>query len=428
MRYSWRRSLRPLRADGDGRAAQFDGRAGADALVRLDELRDVPVVVVLGERGAGKSIALTQEHELLTGAGLEVAPPLHLGRDVYDAASADRALRQRLHAEQDQRPYVLLDGLDEGLSDIPGLAKALLQQLKALDGLQRERLRLRITCRTTRWQEDLEEGLREIWPDSDQVRMMVLAALTRQDVHKAAGERGLDATSFVERVIGRGLRALTEQPVTLHPLLEAQAQGEELPATVAEAYDQACRMLLTETWPQRFSQRLEQPAVDHLMEVARWTAAALQLSHSPAITDREPALGTDVHLDSLSAPTMPGLAPGMTCSRRELLHLTESGLLTAVGHGRWVFAHRSYQEHLAAQYLYACIAPQVREELLWVGSGSARHVLPEHQEIAARMAVEDPDLFEELLTHDPVVLLLADLPALPDGHRQQVAHLSSAEI
>lgn len=29
-------------------------------------MRDVPVVVVLGERGAGKSVALEQEHDLLS--------------------------------------------------------------------------------------------------------------------------------------------------------------------------------------------------------------------------------------------------------------------------------------------------------------------------------------------------------------------------
>ncbi|MFJ2008333.1 hypothetical protein [Streptomyces chartreusis] len=381
----------------------------------------MPVVVVLGERGAGKSVALEQEHELLTSQGATTASLLNLGRDVIDVASASSTLHQHLREAGDGPRYVLLDGLDEGLSDIPGLDRALLLQLRTMSEPQREGLRLRITCRTTRWPETLESGLRGLWPDANQVALMTLEPLTRQDVENAAGQRGLEGTAFAVQVSGRGLEALAEQPVTLIPLLDAQAEGEELPKTVAEAYDRACRRLCTETWSQGFAQRQERPAVDHLLEVARWAAAALQLSHSPALADHERAMQGELHLDSLVCPAIPGSTPQLECRRHELMHLTESGLLTPVGQRRWVFAHRSYQEHLAAQYLRDRIAPAVRSELLWVGSGPARHIVPEHEEIAARLAVDDPQLFEDLLIHDPRVLLLADLSSLPAASRQRTA-------
>lgn len=384
-------------------------------------MRDVPVVVVLGERGAGKSVALEQEHDLLTSQGATTAPLLHLGRDVIDTTSAGSTLQQHLLVAGDGPRYVLLDGLDEGLSDISSLDKALLRQLRTMSELHREGLRLRITCRTTRWPEMLENGLRELWPDASQVALMTLEPLTRQDVESAAGQRGMEGTAFAEHVKGRGLEALAEQPVTLIPLLDAQAEGEELPKTVAEAYDRACRRLCTETWPQGFAQRQDRPAVDHLLEVARWAAAALQFSHSPALADHERAMQAELRLDSLVSPAIPGLAPQLECRRHELMHLTESGLLTPVGQRRWVFAHRSYQEHLAAQYLRDCIAGTVRSELLWVGSGTARHIVPEHKEIAARLAVDDPQLFEDLLIHDPRVLLLADLSSLRAASRQRTA-------
>ncbi len=421
MRYPWRRVLRPLPAESGDRPDPFHGVPDADGLVGLDELRDLPVVVVVGERGAGKSVALEQEHVLLSVGGSNVAPLLHLGRDVFDTGSAGSTLQQHLHGDGEEAQYVLLDGLDEGLNDIPGLDKLLLHQLRVMDSRQRQGLRLRITCRTTRWPEVLEDGLRKLWPGPDQVALMTLAPLTRQDMQSAAEQRGLDVAAFAEQVTGRGLEALAQQPVTLIPLLEAQAWGEELPKTVAEAYEQACRTLCTETWSQVFARRQERPSADHLLEVARWAAAALQFSRLPALTDRESALKGELHLDSLSGPGIPGHVPELPCRRHELLHLTESSLLTPVGQRRWVFAHRSYQEHLAAQYLYAHIAPAVRDELLWAGSGPARHVLPEHEEIAARLAVNDPDLFEKLLLHDPWVLLLADLPALSARHRKRAA-------
>ncbi|BBJ37434.1 hypothetical protein SSPO_001520 [Streptomyces antimycoticus] len=366
-------------------------------------------------------MALEQEHVLLSVGGSNVAPLLHLGRDVFDTGSAGSTLQQHLHGDGEEAQYALLDGLDEGLNDIPGLDKLLLHQLRAMDSRQLQGLRLRITCRTTRWPEVLEDGLRKLWSGPDQVALMTLAPLTRQDVQSAAEQRGLDVAAFAEQATGRSLEALAQQPVTLIPLLEAQARGEELPKTVAEAYVQACSTLCTETWSQGFARRQERPAADHLLEVARWAAAALQFSRLPALTDWESVRKGELHLDSLSGPGIPGHVPELPCRRHELLHLTESGLLTPVGQRRWVFAHRSYQEHLAAQYLYAHIAPAVREGLLWAGSGPARHVLPEHEEIAARLAVNDPDLFEKLLLHDPWVLLLADLPALSARHRKRAA-------
>ncbi|WSQ15094.1 hypothetical protein OG604_49475 [Streptomyces sp. NBC_01231] len=428
MRYALRRSLRPLAVHIDSEPDPLEDRLEAHDAVGLDELRGVPVVVMLGERGAGKSVALEQEYALLGEEGIQAAPLLHLGREVFDSPSARTAVDERLRPWHGQMRHVLLDGLDEGMSDIPGLDKVLLHRLRDMEPSQREGLRLRIACRTSRWSEMLEVGLRELWPQPGQVVLMTLAPLSRNDMHRAAEQRGLDASAFVEQITGRGLQALAQQPVTLHPLLEAQARGEKLPETVAEAYDQACRTLCTETWSLDFARRQTRPAVDHLLEVARWAAAALQFSRSPALTDGEPTAGEELHLDSLSGPGVPGLVPEPACQRHELLHLTESALLTPVGRRRWVFAHRSYQEHLAAQYLHARITPAVRAQLLWTGSGPARHVRPEHQEIAARLAVIDTDLFEDLLAHEPVVLLLADLPVLPDAQRQRVTQTLLDEV
>ncbi|MGA5418478.1 hypothetical protein [Streptomyces pseudogriseolus] len=90
-------------------------------LPHLEDMRQTPAVVVLGERGCGKSVALEQEHAQLDAAGVPVTF-LHLGRDVFDVTSAATRLEQALCTglEVGTR-FLLLDGLDEGLSDIPGL-------------------------------------------------------------------------------------------------------------------------------------------------------------------------------------------------------------------------------------------------------------------------------------------------------------------
>ncbi|AQS65565.1 hypothetical protein B1H29_00065 [Streptomyces pactum] len=250
---------------------------------------------------------------------------------------------------------------------------------------------------------------------------MTLAALSPADAQYAVDQSGLDGAAFTEHVLSRGLQALAQQPATLIPLITARTEGRELPTTVAEAFAQACRTLCTETRPQNFSQRQERPSVDHLLDVARWAAAALQFSPCAALTDGARPGPGELHLDTLCGDHVPGSDETTACGRHELLHLTESGLLAPVGQRRWVFAHRSLQEHLAAEYMATAVEPAVRGALLWAGTGQTRHILPEHQEIAARLAVIDDTLFDDLLRHDPYILLLADLRALPAEHRRRTA-------
>jgi hypothetical protein len=84
MGYPWRRSLLSLPVDADIRPGPFNDRLDAAAAKRLGELRDGPVVVVLGERGPGRSVTLQQEHCLLAEQCLNTAPLVHLGQDVFD--------------------------------------------------------------------------------------------------------------------------------------------------------------------------------------------------------------------------------------------------------------------------------------------------------------------------------------------------------
>ncbi|WP_159027740.1 NACHT domain-containing NTPase [Streptomyces pactum] len=420
MRYAWRRVLEALPAERPGQQQVVERQPTAGEETYFGEVRDVPVVVVLGERGCGKSVAFEQELARL----LDDATPatlIDLGQDVYDTATASTHLHHRLNPEGDGTHHVLLDGLDEGLSDIPALNKVLLTQLRALSPEERRRLRLRIACRSTRWPEHLERGLRDLWPEPGQVAMVTLAALSPADAQYAVDQSGLDGAAFTEHVLSRGLQALAQQPATLIPLITARTEGRELPTTVAEAFAQACRTLCTETRPQNFSQRQERPSVDHLLDVARWAAAALQFSPCAALTDGARPGPGELHLDTLCGDHVPGSDETTACGRHELLHLTESGLLAPVGQRRWVFAHRSLQEHLAAEYMATAVEPAVRGALLWAGTGQTRHILPEHQEIAARLAVIDDTLFDDLLRHDPYILLLADLRALPAEHRRRTA-------
>lgn len=86
------------------------------------------------------------------------------------------------------------------------------------------------------------------------------------------------------------------------------------------------------------------------------------------------------------------------------------------------FAHKSYREFLAAEFLRVHdVQPVAQRELLWIGDGPSRHVIPAHQEIAAWRSSSDSMVFEDLLGDDPVVALLSrDLPTRPYVDRARV--------
>ncbi|WP_143658930.1 hypothetical protein [Streptomyces sp. SA15] len=105
----------------------------------------------------------------------------------------------------------------------------------------------------------------------------------------------------------------------------------------------------------------------------------------------------------------------------ELSQLTESSLLRPLGDYRWEFAHKSYQEFLAAEFMRRRhIQAAVERELLWIGDGPSRHILPAHQEVAAWRSDTSTTVFEDLLRDDALVLLLADLARRTDRDRARV--------
>ncbi|MGW0582175.1 NACHT domain-containing protein, partial [Streptomyces sp. NPDC002920] len=384
------------------------------------------MLVLRGEWGMGKSFALDQEHRDLEATG-RVARRLDLGKCGSDASRAAAKLEAVF-----QRPstaiewHVLLDGLDEGLDALPDLDQLVVEQLEGLGDEGRRGLRLRISCRTARWPAGLETDLGRFWP-TDMVAMVALAPLSR-DVALAAEVVGLeDPVAFCKVVQQRGLVALATHPMTLRHMLTSYTNRGSLPETTAEAYREACLQLCKEIRrPKRAEVRRTQATAENLYAVAARVAAALQLGPYTALADgAPPSTGTpvdDLELSRLAPGNEPGpLGTPVPCTMNELSQLTESSLLHPLGDYRWTFVHKSYQEFLAAEFLRSReIQPAVERELLWIGDGPSRHVLPAHQEVAAWRSNADAEMFEDLLRDDPQVLLLADLPRRSDRDRGRV--------
>ncbi|MFD9122292.1 MULTISPECIES: hypothetical protein [Streptomyces] len=420
MRLPWQRRLFLL----DEPPAQ--GRYGwppanSKAGVLLAQERSTAVLVLRGERGLGKSVALLQEYEALSKEGVPAAW-LEL-KQCTTMESAQTRLRQALTPPSTEAGewHVLLDGLDEGLNDLPQLDQLMDDVLATLPQEALKALRLRITCRSARWPARLEDALRQRWTD---LKIMAMAPLSRDDVALAAQAfKVTDTEAFLQAVRQQGLMALATHPVTLLQLLDSYQTNASLPKTAQDAYLQACLRLCTEhRRPTDRRQLQAESSPEHLLAVAARLAAALQFGPYTAVADT-PAEGgasaADLRLSRLDGGDEPGhLDSQVPCTLWELRQVTESGLLAPVGELRWVFAHDSYREFLAAYFLRTrAMQPEPQRQLLWIGDGDARHVIPAHQEVAAWRATSDPVLFADLLRDAPLILLLADLPSMPAAER-----------
>ncbi|MEU8512965.1 hypothetical protein AB0C76_15470 [Kitasatospora sp. NPDC048722] len=422
----WKRRAYPLgqppESDRDG-WPMVSAYAGSAVGKPLAQERATPFLAILGERGAGKSFALQQEHDELKNAGHPVAwlDLKRCGEAALARANLSRALRPPAAGGE---WHVFLDGLDEGLDDLPVLDQLITAHLEDLDAAHRSVLRLRISCRTARWPTPLEEDLRRVF-HQDHVKIMALAPLTRDDVALAARIVGVqDTTALTALLEQRGLVALATQPVTLRPLLIRYAEGKSLPATAEQAYLQACLHLCAENRRPKNPLLLQaQASPGHLLAVAARIAAAMQFGRYKRLSDVPERSDdpTDLHLSYLDSGDEPGYLTGsVQCTVRELRQVCESSLLAPVGDLRWVFAHHSYQEFLAAHFLRTRgMDPVSQRELLWIGDGQARHVVTAHQEVAAWLSTSDTTAFDDLLRDDPQVLLLADLPTRPDQDRSR---------
>ncbi|MFJ7990428.1 hypothetical protein [Streptomyces sp. NPDC096351] len=417
----WERRLialeaQPLQADGWGPETRLGSPAGDP----LHELRHTPVVVLRAERGAGKTEAFKQEHTALRTAGLHVER-VDLGRCQSETLAVQELERAFVPPGDGSLWYVLLDSLDEGLNMVPALDQHITTRLGTLDAAALRTLRLRISCRTG-WPQHLHEDLARIWSSND-IDTRGLAALTRSDAESAARSSGVaDPEAFIQLVQDRALVALAAHPVTLRQMVTAYGAKGQLPRTAYDAYRDACEHLCTESRRPNDRDALDRvvPAGD-LMAVAARIAAAAQFGRHGAICDHPQPRPGDLDVALLHGGEEPGpLGAGVDCTLRELRQVLESGLFVPIGEQRWKFAHHSYQEFLAAQFLdKRRVHPEVQRELLWAGDGPARHVLAAHQQVAAWRCTHDSALFEDLLRDDPLVLQSADLPALPEARRQQ---------
>ena len=256
----------------------------------FQEIEKVHCLILLGEPGIGKSTAIEDEFSRIREAAVpgsifsinlkEYGSEEHLWRTLFESA-----LWQN-YAKGDYKLDLFLDSIDEVRIRINNIQNLLVRGLR---DCPRDRLFLRIACRTADWPSSFYDQLSELW-SREEVKVFELAPLTRKNVVEAAELVGIeDVAKFMRTVHEKGIGALASKPITLSFLLNLYVAQGNLPAGQIGLYRTGCLYLCEE--PDK--ERREKGDIDkryagilsarERLIIASRIAAALTFSNSYAV-------------------------------------------------------------------------------------------------------------------------------------------------
>ncbi len=399
---------------------------------RLQDLTEVPCLLLLGEPGLGKTEAIKDEVARLQAGKIGPVKRIPLGAYGEPATLRPKIFESQWWAswlDSNQTLHLFLDGLDEALLQGKFVHQMLAEEFDVADALHR--LRLRVVCRSAEWMPELGQQLRELWSGvsgrDDSVVELSLARLRAADAASAAAAEGLDPDQFLGQVHDRDLDHLAALPLTLTMLIAAAGQGRGLPESRADLLNDGCHQLASEHGDVRERLALKQGlSPSQKVAVAKRIAAALLLSGRNAVRVSTGA-GTpfDVVLDSIAGfderdraiPDQASFAVG----RNEITETLESALFVSVGSGRTTFVHRGLAEYLAGAYLAEHhLGVETLVQLLVASDDTEGGLVPQLREVAAWIAAFDRAAFADLIAREPDVLLRVERLELAQADRAAV--------
>jgi len=382
----------------------------------FEELITTPCLVLLGELGIGKSVAL-DEALILTKQVRPHATCLGLNLGAY--GDEQRLIKDVFHSPEFQawssnggEFHLFLDSFDECLLRLDTVAIVLedqMRRIKTVDGLF-----LRIASRTAEWRTSLEEAIKGKWGD-DKTTIVELAPLTRNEVQTAAKANAIDSEKFVRAVIEHEVVAFAIKPLTLKLLLKVwKAQGESLPTKQADIYEKGCLELCSESNPDRDTPKLRgELTPDQRLAVAGHVAAATVFCKRSAIwKGLKPSekIETDLSLAELTYGSVAVAGQELTITLKAIRETLDTGLFNGRGPDRLGWAHQSYAEYLAARYAREQkLSLKQMYDLLQHPHDDSRRLIPQLHEVAAWIAPTAQKIFTHILNVEPDVLLRSDI-------------------
>ena len=379
--------------------------------VSLEQLESKRCIVLLGEPGIGKSVALADERSRLAANGAYI----HAVELLRATAAQELSQIFEVLARSATNPsFLLLDGLDEASARNPNLPAQLVDAIEQCD---RTHLRLRISCRALEWPSYIEEKLNALWPGME---VYELLPLRRTDVRSAAEDYQIDPDEFVKAVQERDSTALAIRPVSLRFLLEMYAQYGTLAHSKLRLFDQGTLILCNEesTWHHGRGR----PHADAF----RCRAIAARIAAVGTFTNRHGVAREGLAADAVTMAELAGGVEGADGASYDVTvpaledTLAGTALFSAGSPNSFVWTHQSYREFLSAWYVGHRDLPQETVASLYFPNGDTKRVPGPLREVAAWHATLVPAVFDLLVLRDPEVLLHSDSAAISEASRMQL--------
>ncbi|MDP1651816.1 MAG: hypothetical protein Q8L56_03740 [Rhodocyclaceae bacterium] len=381
----------------------LDEKNGERTSRPLEDFRNAPVYVLLGDPGAGKTESFKREAEITGG----------------------HYIRARGFAALDPSPQLasktlFIDGLDEMRAGGGDGRTPLDHVRRHLDRLGRPAFRL--SCREADWYGDSDRAaLLEAAPEAS-LAVLHLDPLTDNDVALLLEKKFAvaDPVGFVQQAEHQGLADLLRNPQTLNLL--ARAVGETWPGSRNTTYKLACEQLVRETNPEhRQAKRTTAPSTDALLDASGFLCAVHLLAGIAGF-----ALDDDT-------------ADDQHLLWRELSTPRELPLPAALATGLFqhdereqqrIPIHRSIAEYLGARHLATLIEthglPLGRVVALMASDDGG--IVSDLRGLAAWLAVHCRTGRAELVERDPLgVVLYGDVRDFPPDDKRRVLAALKAE-
>ncbi|MCW3794426.1 hypothetical protein OM416_22740 [Paenibacillus sp. LS1] len=374
-------------------------------LVTLSELQDQQCLILLGEPGSGKSTVFVEMKDQLENTNSYVIF-VDLKKITTDQFLNNSIINNEKYAdwkqEQNSKLYLVFDSFDEGFMQLQVLCN-LLEDI--LDQLDVSRLYLRIACRTGAFPSGLEYNL-ECKFSKGNVHFYRLAPLREKDVKEASINHEHASQTFVSQVKKHRIEALASRPVTLHMLLNT---WNDQPIVKKELYDRGCYKLCEEVNPDRRAKRFiaGRLSVAQKLEYAAKMAAVCMLTNRHIIhTGLE---GGAHQIGTIQLRDVQNEYDTRVITEADWNEVLTTGLFVDNGPEQLTWAHKSYEEFLAAYYLNASgvKTKQLLHFFMHPGDFEGQFV-PQLHQTAAWLGEFNESFLNELVDKQPELLFLFD--------------------
>lgn len=362
--------------------------------IQLKQLKNTPCLILLGDSGLGKSFVIENSIEQET--GLHTLIDL---RTFREGQSLAETLEKRneiiLWKRNNDILYLYIDALDEGMLRNDDIDELLLDWFKKVD---LSRLFIRITCRPELFPYKFENKLKALWGENN-VNSYNLSPLFIEDIDIACENYDISSDNFLTYIKQNNMQGFIYSPVTLNFLLALFQHNGDIPRTKEQLFKLGCLELCRERKVSKPNNNFI-PA-ERRFEVAMLLAAITVFCNKAIISYEFYGKGIfNLHDWPFEHQEM---IQFLSSDAQEVLR---SGLFREFKPLQYTWAHYSYAEFLAAQFLlnYRITVQQLRILIL----NENGNVVPQLLQTAAWLGDASSEIFELILEKDPEVICLGD--------------------